>query len=186
MSGHSHAELGRGSLPLVTTGMILAAAATRLLPHPPNFTPVLAIALFGGARFHSRKLGLAVPLLAMLLGDLGLELGGRHGFYALMPVVYGAVAACAVIGFALRTRSGAGRTVGAAVASSVLFYVATNFAVWLAGGLYPMTATGLADCYVAAVPFFRNTLASTVAYSVVLFAGHRLLLHSLVRSAREL
>jgi hypothetical protein len=184
MSRHSLAERAGGSVPWVTVGMILAAAATRLLPHPPNFTPVLAIALFGGARFQNRKAALAVPLVAMLLSDLGLEIVGRSGFYALMPVVYGAVAACTVVGFALQTRPGIGRTLAAAVAASVLFYVTTNLAVWLAGDLYPMTATGLAQCYVAALPFFRNTLASTVLYSAALFAGHEVILSRLIRSPR--
>lgn len=160
--------------------MILAAAATRLVPHPPNFTPILAIALFGGARLP-RRAAFAVPLLAMLASDLGIELVGGRGIHALLPVVYAAVAACVVAGFFLRTRSGALGTVAAAVAVSVLFFVVTNLAVWAAGGLYPMTARGLGECYLAAVPFFRNTLLSTVLYAAALFAGHRAIRSRLTR-----
>jgi hypothetical protein len=175
-------QRGRGDLSLLTIGMILAAAATRLLPHPGNFTPILAIALFGGARLKSRAAAFVVPLLAMFLGDLGLELMHGTGFHALMPVVYAAVVAGVVIGFPLRGRVRVGGILAGAVGSSFFFYLATNFAVWLAWDVYPRSGLGLLDCYAAALPFFRNTLASTAVYAVALFKGHEWIVYRLVPS----
>ncbi len=152
---------------LMLTGMVLAAAACRLVPHPPNFSPIAAIALFGGARFADKRAALLVPLAAMFLGDLVL---GLHG---LIPVVYGCFALIVGLGFWLRTNGGAGRIVLAALTGSVLFFVVTNFAVWAVGGLYPKSAAGLAGCYVAAIPFFKHTLAGDLVYTFALFGGLR-------------
>ncbi len=182
MFGRSKARPGRSDLPLFTTGMILAAAATRLLPHPPNFTPILAIALFGGAQFESRAAAFAVPLLAMFLGDFGLELAYGTGFHALLPIVYAAMAGGVLIGFPLRGRVRMGTIVAGAVASAVCFYLTTNFAVWLAWDMYPKSGPGLLACYAAALPFFRNSLASTVLYGVALFQGHEWIVRRLVRA----
>jgi hypothetical protein len=180
MSSRTLAQRGRGDLPLLTTAMILATAATRLVPHPGNFTPLLAIALFGGARFNSRTAAFAVPVLAMFLSDLGLELMHGTGFHALMPVVYAAVVAGVVIGFPLRDRVRVGGMIAGAVGSSIFFYITTNFTVWLAWDMYPKSALGLLHCYAAALPFFRNTLASTLVYAVVIFKGHEWIVRQFV------
>jgi TctA family transporter len=149
----------------VLAGMILAAAAFRILPHPPNFSPIAAIALLGGSQFADKRLAFLVPLTAMLLGDLVL------GLHALMPVVYGCFGIIVCLGFWLRRRRNAPRIVVAALASSVLFYLLTNFAVWASTNLYPKTIAGLTACYVAAIPFFWNTLAGDCLFTAVLFGG---------------
>ncbi len=146
-------------------GMILAAAASRLIPHPPNFTPVAAIALFGGAQFAGKRAAFLVPLAGLFLSDLML------GLYALMPVVYGAFALVVSLGFWLRHQRSALRVTSAAVLSAVLFFVLTNFGVWAFSALYPKTVTGFAECYVAAIPFFLNMLLSDLVYSALLFRG---------------
>jgi hypothetical protein len=152
----------------VLAGIILAAAASRLIPHPPNFTPVAALALFGGAQYGDKRLAFLVPLAAMFLSDLVL------GLSAITPVVYGSFALIVCLGFWLR-RSPTGARIGiAAVAGAVLFFVVTNFGVWALGSWYPKTWVGLADCYVAAIPFFRNTLVSDLFYSALLFGGFAL------------
>ncbi len=153
----------------VLLGLVLAAAASRLLPHPPNFTPVAAVALFGGAHFHQRWQAFAVPLGAMLLSDLVI------GLHALVPVVYAAIALAVPIGMWVGRRLGPVRVVAGALAGSILFFLVTNFGVWLEGALYPRTAQGLLAAYLAAIPFFRNTVAGDLAYSVVLFGGFALL-----------
>lgn len=144
--------------------LIVLAALSRLLPHPPNFTPVAAMALFAGAVIADRKLALVVPLLALLLSDLLI------GFHNTMLYVYGSVALMTALGFVLHKQRSAGRVLGNSIASSVLFFVLTNLGVWLQGG-YPMTASGLVSCYVAAIPFFHNTLIATVLYSGLLFGA---------------
>ena len=149
----------------VLTAMILLAAASRLIPHPPNFTPIAALALFGGASFADKRAAFLVPLAGLLLSDLVL------GFYALMPVVYGSFALIVCLGFWLRRQRSVARIAGAAVASAVLFFIVTNFGVWAFGTLYPRTAAGLTECYIAAIPFFQNTLSSNLLYAGVLFGG---------------
>ena len=148
---------------------ILIAAALRLVPHWPNFTPIGAMALFGGAYFGRRALAFAAPLGALLVSDAVL------GFHAGMPFVYGSVALIVLLGWAIAKRITPLSIAAAALASSVLFFAVTNFGTWLASGMYPPTLTGLAACYVAAIPFFQNTLAGDLAFSALLFGGFALL-----------
>jgi len=147
----------------VLTGITLAAIASRLIPHPPNFSPIAALALFAGASFASKRAALLVPLVALFLSDLLL------GFYPLAPVVYGSFALIACLGFWLRPRPSIGRIGSTAFAGAVLFFVVTNFGVWALGNWYPRTWDGLVACFVAAIPFFRNTLASDLCYAALLF-----------------
>lgn len=151
-------------------GMTLAAAATRLLPHPPNLTPIAAMALFGGAHFASPLAAVAVPLSAMVLSDLLLG----FGLHPVMPFVYGSFAFTVCLGRWLRARRSPLAIALAAVSGSLVFFVVTNLGVWLVGDLYPRTLDGLGTCYVAAIPFFRNTLAGDAFYAVVLFGGFAL------------
>ncbi|MCI0402617.1 MAG: hypothetical protein L0212_03745 [Acidobacteria bacterium] len=155
--------------PLVLMGLILMAAAARLLPHPPNFTPIAAMALFGGAHFAGKRSAFLVPLAAMLLSDLVI------GLHPLMPVVYASFALIVCIGFWLRMRRRTLPIAGAGLASSLLFFLVTNFGVWTLGSLYAKTPQGLLACYVAAIPFFANTLLSDAVYTVALFGGFRLI-----------
>lgn len=150
-------------------GVILAAAASRLIPHPPNLTPIAAMALFGGAHFADRRLAFLIPLAAMFLSDLVV------GLHRLLPVVYASFALIVCIGFWLRPRMSALRVAGAALAGSVAFFVLTNFGVWAWGSFYPKTLDGLVAAYVAGIPFFRNTLLGDVAYTALLFGGFALL-----------
>jgi len=162
-------------------GITLSAAAMRLLPHPPNVTPIAAMALFGGVYFTNRRTAFLVPLAAMYLSDLALgffvyDFGWFHGF---MPFVYTGFIVTVGLGLLIRCRIKGGSrtapTVGvAALAGSVLFFIITNFGVWLAGNLYPKTLTGLFSCYVAAIPFFRNMLLGNAFYTFVLFGGFAL------------
>jgi len=155
---------------LTLLAAILAAAALRLVPHPPNFTPIGAMALFSGAYLGRRgAVALVAPLGALFLSDLVL------GFYRGMPTVYFSVALIVIIGWMALKRVSPIRVGGAAIASSVLFFVLTNFGTWLSSGFYPRTLAGLEACYIAAIPFFQNTVAGDLFYAAVLFAGFALL-----------
>ena len=180
MNQHSKAPASVAPGPWVLAALILVAALSRLLPHPPNFSPVEAIALFGGAFFASRALAVLVPLLAMLVADLALGLlhGGLYagwfgsaGFW----LVYLCIAASVVLGFGLRGRARAGRVLAYCLAGSVLFFVVTNFGAWLASPMYPRSGTGLLQAYVAGIPVFQWTLLGTLAYAALLFGGFALL-----------
>ena len=154
---------------MVLIAMVLAAAASRLIPHPPNLTSVTAVALFGGAYLSDKRLAFLVPLAALLLSDLIL------GFYSHMEVVYLSFALIVCIGLWLQKRRSAFHIAGAALASSVLFFLLTNFGVWAFESLYPKTMAGLIACYVAAIPFFQNTLQGDLFFTAVLFGGFALL-----------
>jgi hypothetical protein len=149
--------------------MIMAAAATRLIPHPPNLTSVTAVALFGGAYFSNRTLAFVAPLLALLVSDFIL------GFYPHMEVPYLSFVLIVCIGFQLQQRRTAPRIAGAALVSALVFFIVTNFGVWAFDSLYPKTFPGLVACYVAAIPFFRNMLLGDLIYTAILFGGFRLL-----------
>lgn len=148
---------------VVLAGMILFAAATRLMPHPYNFAPITAMALFGGAHFSDKRQAFLVPLAAMLLSDLLL------GFHSTIFFVYGSFAAIVLIGLKLRERRSLLRIAGATVLSSVFFFVVTNFGVWALQSLYPKTPAGLLACYAAALPFFHTTLLGDALYTAALF-----------------
>lgn len=154
---------------------IFAAAILRLVPHPPNFTPIGAMALFSGAYLGRHWLAFAAPLGAMLLSDAVL------GFYQGMQFQYFAVALIVLLGWLVLSRVSVVRLGAAALASSLLFFVISNFGTWLVSGMYPATAAGLAACYVAAIPFFQNTLAGDLFYVTALFGGLAVAEHLLPR-----
>lgn len=170
---------------LMLVGMVLSAALARLIPHPPNFTPIGALALFGAAYFQSRWAAFLVPLAAMFLSDLGLQLAtslglysgwmaGGTGFHTGMLVVYGTIVLIAALGLLLRRKKTVLTVAGATLASSILFFLITNFAVWEEGSLYPLNSEGLRSCYLAAMPFFHWTLLGDACYASVLFGGFAL------------
>ncbi len=146
------------ALTLVVTGVVL-----RVMPHPWNFAPIGAIALFGGARFDRRYFAVGIPLLAMFVGDAFI------GFHSLMPVIYATYALIAVIGMFLRDRATIPAIGGCVLLSSTIFYLTTNFAVWAMGTMYAKSAAGLLACYIAAIPFFGNTFVSDALYSAIFF-----------------
>ena len=157
---------------LLALALVIFGTVLRIVPHPWNFAPVGAVALFVGAHFERRLFGILVPLAAMFAGDTALELFTGHGYHALMPVIYATYALIALLGMTLRGRRSSVPAVGAGVlASSVLFFVVTNFAVWLWSATYPKSIAGLAMCYVAGIPFFGNTLASDALFTAILFGA---------------
>lgn len=143
--------------------LIIAATILRLIPHPPNFAPITAMALFG-AGFLPKKYAIIVPLSAMLISDFFL------GFHKTMVFVYGSFVLIAFLGFWLLKKRSLKSIVLASILSSVLFFIVTNFGVWLLGW-YPRTWEGLMACYIAAIPFFRNTLVGDLFYVGVMFGA---------------
>ncbi len=137
-----------------------------------NLMPVGALALFAGARL-GWPWALALPLAARLVSDLLLvrPLGERgfSSFTSLMPVVYASLAAYVLLGRAARRTASPGSLVAACLLGSVQFFLVTNFFIWLAGNDYPRTAAGLGECFVLAVPFFKNTVAGDLLYAGLFF-----------------
>jgi hypothetical protein len=160
-------------------GLILLGVAGRLIPHPDNFTPIMAVALFAGATL-SPRIAYVVPLVALAVSDL--LLGFPLDSMAL--VVYGCLFASVAIGQWLAKRRTWTRTLFAAVAGSLVFYVVTNFAGWLQPhSLYAHTVDGLLQGYVMAIPFFRNSLAGDLFWTALLFGLYEVG-HSWLKSPR--
>lgn len=166
--------MSRDRLVLVVL-MIFGAAMLRVLPHPPNFTPIAAMALFGGAVLADKRWAIGIPLLAMIASDWII------GFHSLAPLVYLAFIAMVFMGTFLTERRRPVPIAAVGCAASVFFFVVSNFGVWALGTLYPRTFDGLAACYLAALPFFQNTLLGTLCYSALLFGGLRFLEKGLPR-----
>jgi hypothetical protein len=158
-------------------GIVLAAGLARLVDHPPNVTPIAAMALFGGACFRNRRMAYLLPLAAMLLSDLilGFTRYRMITMLGIQPVVYACIMASTALGQLIRDRRSPLQVGSAALAGSLLFFVVTNFAVWVAGHGYPLTGSGLVDCYVNAIPYFGNTLVGDMAFTTILFSGLALL-----------
>ena len=148
--------------------LVILGVVFRVAPHPWNFAPVGAIALFAGATFDDRRSAFFVPLVTMFIGDLFI------GLHSLMPVIYATYALIVVVGMLLRSHRSALAIGGASIASSTLFFIITNFAVWLSGMTYAKTLDGLVACYVAAIPFFDRTLASDLLFSAIFFGAFAL------------
>ncbi len=166
--------------PMALMLMILAVALTRLIPHPPNFSPVEAMALFGGAYFAKRSWAIALPLIALFISDLALSLmmGGVYFEYFVSAgflMIYATIAILSVLGFGLRGKVSATRVASFSVISSIIFFLVTNFGVWLGSAMYPQTTSGLISAYIAGLPFLQNGLLGTLFYSALLFGSFELL-----------
>lgn len=147
--------------------IISIASVLRLLPHPPNVAPIAALALFGGV-YLNKKYALILPLLALFISDLFL------GFYGapMMFFVYGSFLLTGCVGLFLKSHKKPSLIISAALFSSLLFYLLTNFGVWLTTPLYPKTLAGLLESYAMAIPFFRNTILGDLLYTGLFFLGY--------------
>ncbi len=171
---------------LAVVAIILTAALSRLLPHPMNVTPIMAMALFGGAHLRNRTLALIIPLAAMFCSDLVLAVKpyGWQSFYNI-PFVYPCFMFSVVLGWWIRRKNlRPGIITIATLLSSLLFFVVTNFGCWVQGfyikpAWYPLTLDGLITCYIAGIrPFegaplglLANSLLGDLGFTVILFGG---------------
>jgi hypothetical protein len=149
---------------------IIICIIARILPHPANFTPIAAVALFGGV-YLTKKQAFIIPVLAMLVSDFFI------GFDSLpMRIsVYGSILLGVLLGLWIKKNKNIGRVISASLLSSVIFFIITNFSVWAFGTMYPKNLTGLFSSYFYAIPFFRNTLLGDLFYSGVFFGGYELI-----------
>lgn len=163
--------------PWLVVALILLGIVARLVPHPWNVTPTMAIALFGGT-YLSKRWAILLPLGIVAFSDLLI------GWHSTIPFTWGAFALTGLLAWWIRRQPTALRILTGALTGSVLFFALTNFGVWLTGELYPQTLVGLHECYVAAIPFFRNTVVGDVLYTTLFFGGyaiatrHRVLQHA--------
>lgn len=161
--------------------MVLTAAFSRLLPHPPNFAPIGAMALFGAAYFSKKHLALMLPIVAMWLSDLVINnviyaqyFDGFTFFYQGFYWTYGAFLAIGILGFLLLKIVKVQNVLLSSILAALLFFAISNFGVWQSGVMYPKTFSGLMTCYTAGVPFLKNAILGNLVYSSVLFGAFEL------------
>ena len=165
---------------LIALVFIIIGISLRFLPHPPNFSPITAIALFGGV-YLSRKIAFIIPMLVLIISDIFI---GYYEF-SLMASVYGAFLLIVVLGFWLKKHKKWYKVLGCAILGSLFFFIITNFAVWAFAPWYAKTLSGIIQCYLMALPFFRNTLLGDLFYITVFFGSYELI-HVWVRSKFEI
>lgn len=164
---------------LLTIGaLIVLAGLSRLLPHPGNMTPIAAMALFGGFYFSDKRAAFIIPVFSLFLSDMII------GFHSQMPLVYGCFLFSVWLGYQLRKTGGLVPLFVGSLTSSIVFFIITNFGVWLFDGLYPRTLQGLGACYIAAIPFFKNQIFGDLFY-LALLAGSFGLVQSMIPSLRR-
>ena len=144
---------------LFITLFITVAALMRLIPHPPNFVPITAIAIFAGVKLNNIKIAYAIPISIMLISDLFI------GFYTISLFVY--LAFILIITYSSFIKKYSIKNI---ILSSVIFFIITNFGVWLMGG-YPKSIEGLVLCYTMAIPFFTNSIIADLFFSAILYYG---------------
>lgn len=155
---------------VLAVSLIILAVVARVLPHPDNFAPIAAVALFAGAILPFR-LALTLPLGAMIISDFII------GLHSLFLLTWGCFLLIVVLGKYLIKKIKPTSVITGSITASILFYLVTNFGVWAEGRMYPMTIAGLAECYYMALPFFRNTLLGDVFYSGLLFGAYASIHH---------
>lgn len=165
----------------VITLLILLVALSRMIPHPLNFSPVGSIALFGAAYYSRRYWAYLIPVLAMWISDLAVNnilyaqyFGHFVWFYSGAVFTYGAFLLIVLFGTFILKKVRINRLLVAAPGASVIFFLTSNFGVWLSSGMYPHTVSGLMSCYAAGLPFFQNTLLGNLFYCVLLFGAFEL------------
>ena len=155
---------------IIISLLVFMGASLRLLPHSPNFTPILAIALFGGFYF-SKRTAFILPLLAMVIPDIVI------GYYEaiLMAFVYGSFLLCVVLGIWLKKHKNWYTVLGSSILGATLFFLITNFAVWAFTPWYAKTFSGIIQCYFMALPFFKNALLGDLLYVSLFFGSYEII-----------
>ena len=153
--------------------LILLLAFSRLIPHPPNFTPIVAVAIMSGYFFKNIKLSFVVLLISMLLVDVFI------GFYKHMLFVYLSLFLITFIFFKISDKVNSKNLFIFGFLGALIFFLVSNFGVWASGVFSPITnlpyeknLNGLINCYFLAIPFFTKTLISTIFFSYVAYLAN--------------
>ena len=163
--------------------IIFLAGVSRILPHPPNFSPILAIALFGAAHFSKKWQAVFIPMLAVWLSDLfinnfvysnqGTEFIWFYSGFYWQYASYLIIIMSSILVF--KNKISISKTFGASLGSSMAFFLLSNFGVWAGSGMYMKNLSGLTTCYVAGLPFLQNTIVSNFLFTTVLFGSYYLI-----------
>ena len=164
---------------LIIPLIIILVAILRLIPHPPNFTPIIAMGLFSGCYVKNRSIALVVPISAMFISDIFL------GLHLTIYWVYGSLLLVTILGRVLVRDVNFKNCMISAFSGAVVFFIVTNFGVWFSSSFYPNTFSGILACYTMALPFFSNTLLSSFIYSGIMFGGYELIFANATKVASD-
>lgn len=170
---------------LVLSLLIIVAALTRIVPHSYNFTPIAGMALVGSAYFHRKILAFLIPVLALYVSDFILNNTIYSSFYPdnaglifitdFMIFTYGAMLLTVLLGIKMLRKVSGTRILGSAVIASLIFFLISNFGVWLTTPMYPKSLVGLGESYIAGLPFLQGTLLSNVIFTPVIFFAYQMI-----------
>ncbi len=168
---------------LTVFALIFAAAASRLMPHPPNVTPITAMCLFGGALLGFRLISVIVSFASLYLSDLLLnntvlsiyypESTGIIWWADYMYWTYAGFAAIVLIGSLLKRNPSIGKMILVSLLATGVFYALTSFGTWASGIIYPVTGEGLIASFTAGIPFLRNSMMGNVAFTLIIFSAYK-------------
>ena len=147
----------------INISIVLILIFSRLIPHPPNFTPVIAVAVLSNYFFKNIYMSLSVLFISLFLSDLMI------GLYKNMLFVYFSIFVVSIIFFIYLRFVNYKNLLFASFLGSLIFFFISNFGVWLLGNLYEKNLDGLLECYFLAIPFFKNTILSTIFYTFLTF-----------------
>jgi hypothetical protein len=159
------------------TLLIMATASSRCIPHMPNFSPLCALCIFGGAHFKNKYVAIVMPLLSVWLSDLFLNNVIYNAqsftlFYSGWYWQYGTYTLLAMFSFLwLRKNANPRFVFGSSLLATALFFLITNFGCWIGNMFYAQNMSGLLTCYVAGFPFLKNALVGDLVFSLILFGG---------------
>ncbi|MDO8507965.1 MAG: hypothetical protein Q7S53_05385 [bacterium] len=159
--------------------LVIVAVSTRLLPHPANFAAVGAVALFSGT-YLKKKYALWLPLIIMMVSDVII------GLHNLILFTWGSFILMGCIGLWVRKNKNVQNVIFGTITGSLVFFFVTNFAVWAFTPFYAKTLQGLLQCFVLALPFFRNSLAGDVFYVGVLYGAYEGAIYLLPRLKKNM
>lgn len=143
--------------------LILSLAFIRFIPHAPNFTPIIAMSIYAGIKFNNKYLALMVPLFSMVISDLFI------GLHSSMLAVYFCIVLNVFMGMCFYNKFTFIKYMTLSLIGSCLFFIITNFSVWVLSGMYVHTLTGLISCYILAIPFFVNTISSSLFFGGAIY-----------------
>ena len=166
---------------LLIVALIVIGILGRIIPHPPNFTPIIAIALLASHVFKNKWIVILTPLMAMWISDLVINNYLYAGYYDSLLIfsssflwVYGPIIFIALLGTVLIKKVKMSNIALSSISGSLIFFLVTNFGVWISGTMFPKSLFGLIECYTFALPFFGNALVGDLVYCTILFTSYSL------------
>ena len=170
------------------TGLILAAVIFRIIPHPFNITPLIAVALFAGAKFQDKKWAIIIPVVSLFISDAILSYINHYELlHSTILFTYGSILLIILVGRLLNSEKlNIGKTIELSLVSSLIFFVISNLGVWLFGNLYTLNMEGLIKCYVMAIPFNKFSWAGDLFFVFVLFGIYELVSNKGLSTSKDI